>query len=118
MEESYFELTAEFNGANFLGLEGCWGKKVKVTVINVYAPCDLREMRLCWEEIVSHMESRGDKWCILGNSIKDMSKRKGVDGNNRSEEIQLFGILYLSLDLLIFPSLVGSTCGINQMVHL
>lgn len=105
-----FELIAEFNGANFLGIEGWWGKdRVKVSMVNVYFPCDLRGKRLMWEEIASQMEIRGgEKWCILGdfNSIKDVSERKGVDGYNGSEEIQLFGDFIAEARLIDLP-LVG-----------
>lgn len=99
-----------FSGENYLGLEGWWGKdKVKVTLVNVYAPCDLRGKRLLWEELVSQMEGRGgDRWCFMGdfNSIKDPSERKGVDGNSRNEDIQLFGEFIAEASLIDLP-LIG-----------
>lgn len=105
-----FEMTVEFSGSNFLGVEGWWGKeRVKVSVINVYAPCDMSGKRLLWEELASQLDNRGgDKWCILGdfNSIKDVSERKGVVGNNRSMEMQLFGDFISGVVLIDLP-LIG-----------
>lgn len=94
-KKDYFELSTYFVGSNFLGVEGFWGKeRIKVSLINVYAPCELRGKRLLWEEIAYVMELRGgERWCVMGdfNSIKDLGERKGVDGFNRSEEVQTFG---------------------------
>lgn len=86
-----FVLNSEFHGDNFLGLEGFWGvDQVNVTIVNVYAPCDLRGKKKLWDEIVSVKEFKGgEKWCVLGdfNSIKSANERKGVDGYNRNEEM-------------------------------
>lgn len=41
-----FSLSYEFQGDNFLGVVGLWGEnQVQVSVVNVYAPCDLRGKR-------------------------------------------------------------------------
>lgn len=44
-----FSLSSVFQGENFIGIEGFWGvDRVQVTMVNVYAPCDLRGKRqLC-----------------------------------------------------------------------
>lgn len=91
-------------------MEGLWGKdQVQVTIVNVYAPCDLRGKKFMWEEIINSMESRGgDRWCVLGdfNSIKSSSERRGVDGFNRNEEVQLFRDFLAESGLIDLP-LVG-----------
>lgn len=105
-----FELISEFQGNNFLGLEGFWGKKRhKVTLINIYAPCDLRGKKLLWEDILAKMEDRGsERWCILGdfNSIRCPGERKGVEGFDRSVEMNMFDDFISEAGLLDLP-LIG-----------
>lgn len=86
-----FSLLSVFQGNNYLGVEGVWGnEQLGVTIVNVYAPCDLRGKRMLWGELLNQIESRGsDRWCVMGdfNSIKSPEERKGVDGFDRSEEM-------------------------------
>lgn len=55
-----FVLSSEFQGSNYLGFEGLWGtNQLRVTIVNIYAPCELRGKRLLCEETVNLMEVRG-----------------------------------------------------------
>lgn len=55
-----FVMSSQFQGRHFLGLEGLWGnEQVRVTIVNVYAPCDLRGKKALWEELVNSLEARG-----------------------------------------------------------
>lgn len=42
--------------------------KLMYTIVNVYAPCDLRGKKLLWEEIGNLMETRGggEMVCVRG----------------------------------------------------
>lgn len=78
---------------HFLGIEGEWAKdKIPVTMINVYAPCELNQKKELWRELIQVMTESGDKWCIMGdfNSIRNESERKGVITRDRHEEIRCF----------------------------
>lgn len=90
-----------------MGVTGSWGsEQIQVSIVNVYAPCDLRGKRAVWDDLLSLMDSRvGDKWCVLGdfNAIKSLSKRKGVDGVNRAEEMQMFGDFISEVGLIDLP---------------
>lgn len=105
-----FLLSIQFQGNNFLGVTGSWGsEQIQVSIVNVYAPCDLRGKRAVWDDLLSLMYSRvGDKWCVLGdfNAIKSLSEWKGVDGVNRAEEMQMFGDFISEAGLIDLP-LIG-----------
>lgn len=53
-------LSLEFQGSNFMGVVGKWGAdQLDVTIVNVYAPYDLRGKRVLRGEIANLMEVRG-----------------------------------------------------------
>lgn len=105
-----FELETVFYENNYVGLEGWWGRdRVRVTLVNVYAPCDLGRKKRLWEELENHMFGRGgDRWCIMGdfNSVKDSREKKGVDANNRGDEMQMFGEFIAEIGFIDLP-LIG-----------
>lgn len=105
-----FSLLSIFQGNNYLGVEGVWGnEQLGVTIVNVYALCDLRGKGMLWGELLNQIESRGsDRWCVMGdfNSIKSLEERKGVDGFDRSEEMQCFGEFMSDAGLIDLP-LIG-----------
>lgn len=105
-----FVLNSEFNGRNFLGFEGAWGKdQLSVTIVHVCAHCDSRGKKLLWEEIVNVKKVKGgERWCLLGdfNSIKSPTERKRVDGYNMNEEMQIFGEFISEAGLIDLP-LIG-----------
>ena len=60
-------------------LEGLWLKEDKrVTIINVYAPCDLQRKREQWNDLLQLRSShQAGLWCVLGdfNSIRHREER-------------------------------------------
>lgn len=92
---------------------------MQVTIVNVYAPCDMRGKRLLWDELKLQMDNRGgDRWCILEdfNSIKSPGERKGVDGNSRSDEIQSFGDFIVEAELIDLPLIARKhTCTLPKI---
>jgi len=66
-------------GRGFILLEGLWIKDNKrVSIINVYAPCDLQRKRQQWDEILQlKTTSQAGLWCVLGdfNSIRHQDER-------------------------------------------
>ena len=66
-------------GRGFILLEGLWIKDNKrVSIINVYAPCDLQRKRQQWDEILQlKTASQACLWCVLGdfNSIRHQDER-------------------------------------------
>ncbi|KAL5166140.1 Phosphatidylinositol/phosphatidylcholine transfer protein SFH9 [Glycine soja] len=66
-------------GNGFILLEGKWIKDNKrVSIINVYAPCELQRKRQQWEEILQlKTASQAGMWCVLGdfNSIRHQDER-------------------------------------------
>lgn len=49
-----FQLSDTFEGGHFLGLEGWRGaEKVRVSILNVHAPCDARGKTELWGEVVN-----------------------------------------------------------------
>ena len=66
-------------GNGFILLEGKWIKDNKrVSIINVYAPCELQRKRQQWEEILQlKTASQAAMWCVLGdfNSIRHQDER-------------------------------------------
>lgn len=55
-----FSLNTVFQGDHLIGLVGNWGaEQVPVTILNIYAPCDLRGKKQLWEEIANQKEVRG-----------------------------------------------------------
>lgn len=105
-----FCLNSVFQGHNFLGIGGVWGdRQLSVSIVNMYAPCDIGRKRRLWEEIGSLMISKGEgRWCVLGDfsSIKSNSERKGVIHHHRSEEIVSFCEFIHDCGLIDLP-LVG-----------
>lgn len=64
------------------------------------------------------MEVWGEsRWCVMGdfNSIKSHGERKGVDGNNRAEEIEAFGEFIVEAGLIDFPLIRRNILGTNLM---
>lgn len=56
-----FNIDSTFHRPNYLGVDGFWGsERLKVTIVNVYAPCDLRGTKRLWEEITTLMVDRGE----------------------------------------------------------
>lgn len=105
------EVSSIFFGSCFLGFDGFWGEsKTRVSIVNVYAPCDLRGKREAWEELVTLVEtSNNGRWCILGdfNSVKNAGEeRKGVDSFDRREDMELFCDFISEVGLIDLP-LVG-----------
>lgn len=55
-----FELLDCFEEEHFMGVVGRWGKtKQLVTLINVYAPCNLRVKKNLWQELIDLQSSKG-----------------------------------------------------------
>lgn len=102
-----FVLESVFQGSNYLGLVRFWGvDKLQVTIINVYASCDLRGKMRLWEELLAQMVDRGEgRSCILGdfNSIKSPHERKGVAGHDRNIEMEFFGDFIAEAKLIDLP---------------
>ena len=66
-------------GRGFIMLKGLWLKEDKrVTIINVYAPCDLQRKREQWNDLLQLRSShQAGLWCVLGdfNSIRHREER-------------------------------------------
>ncbi|KAL3629987.1 hypothetical protein CASFOL_026299 [Castilleja foliolosa] len=64
-----------------IGVEGYWGQdKIKVGIINVYAPCDQYKRCRLWEKITARIQKSSESiWCVCGdfNEITCGSERKG-----------------------------------------
>ena len=69
-------------GNGFIYLEGTWvGDGGKVTIINIYSPCDITSKRILWDEVKQlRTANNGGLWCILGdfNSIRRKFERVGL----------------------------------------
>ncbi|KAH1214104.1 Transposon TX1 uncharacterized protein [Glycine max] len=74
-----FSVDRKVVGRGFILLEGMWIKENKrVSIINVYAPCDLQGKRQQWDEILQlKTSSQEGLWCVLGdfNSIRHQDER-------------------------------------------
>nr|KYP61690.1 hypothetical protein KK1_016198 [Cajanus cajan] len=103
-DKSKFVLSEFFMGTHYIGVVGCLvGESQKVSVVNVYAPCDLEGKKGCWRELIQVIEARGgDRWCVVGdfNAIRCEEERKGVRGFDRREEMRLFSDFVNSSGLL------------------
>lgn len=66
-------------GRGFILLEGLWTQDLqKISIVNVYAPCEADGKRALWESIRQLKDLKpGGLWCILGdfNSIRHPSER-------------------------------------------
>ena len=80
--ENSFRLDRKTSGQGFIFLEGIWVPDgQKVSIINIYAPCNMTQKRNLWEQIKQLRDSGlGVLWCILGdfNSIRRPEERIGL----------------------------------------
>ena len=74
-----FSVDRKVVGAGFILLEGMWIKDNKrISIINVYAPCDIHRKRQQWDEILQlKTSSQEGLWCVVGdfNSIRHQDER-------------------------------------------
>ncbi|WJX24304.1 hypothetical protein P8452_13427 [Trifolium repens] len=77
--------------------------------VNVYAKCNIRNKRRMWGEI--HMSKMGfgeGLWCVCGdfNSVRDVSKRRGLWSGDYSSEMVAFNAFMNNLEMIDMP-LIG-----------
>ena len=76
--ESSFVLEKEAVGSGFILLEGTWkGDGEKITIVNIYSPCDANLKRNLWNLIRQLRSSSHIKlWCIVGdfNRVRRLSE--------------------------------------------
>ncbi|KAL2974380.1 hypothetical protein AAZX31_14G101500 [Glycine max] len=80
--EQIFKLEKKIIGCGFIYLEGIWvAEGAKVTIVNIYSPCDLALKRSLWEQIRQIRNANlGGLWCVVGdfNTSRRPSERLGV----------------------------------------
>ncbi|MCH81872.1 hypothetical protein A2U01_0002665 [Trifolium medium] len=88
-------------------MEGVWKKdNVQVIIVNIYAPCDLRNKVECWDEILKALAPfKGGLFCIMGdfNCIRSESERKGAEGRYRNSEMDAFNNFILNGEFVDLP---------------
>jgi len=76
------KLSKTVKGNGFIYLEGTWaGDGGKVTIVNIYSPCDTASKRILWDQVRQlRAANNGGLWCILGDfdCIRRPSERVGV----------------------------------------
>lgn len=77
--EKVYKVDRRVTGRGFILLEGLWTQDLqKISIVNVYAPCEADGKRALWESIRQLKDLHpGGLWCILGdfNSIRHPSER-------------------------------------------
>ena len=92
--EQSFKVDHRASGRGYILLDGVWiSENQKVTIVNIYSPCDNLNKRELWESLsqLRHQDPEG-LWCFLRdfNSIRHQSEREGVahrgmEANNITE---------------------------------
>ncbi|KAK8628274.1 hypothetical protein V6N13_063983 [Hibiscus sabdariffa] len=82
-DKSRFSLKSTVIDPNFILLNGEWlPEKIPLIMVNVYAPCQVKEQEALWERIAIEIEK--DKCCkVLGgdfNAISNRGERSGCKG--------------------------------------
>ncbi|MCH80227.1 cysteine-rich receptor-like protein kinase [Trifolium medium] len=105
-------------------INGIWLKdNVQVVIVNVYAPCDLKNKVECWNEILCALNVYKDGLiCLMGdfNSIRSDSERKGAEGNTRNLEIDAFNKFIMSggfVDLPMDAKMLEGGGGYQEFVR-
>ncbi|XP_028055237.1 uncharacterized protein LOC114259414 [Camellia sinensis] len=80
-----FELKSCCSGRNFIILSGISSTFFLCTLVNIYAPNEVRGRRQLWESLVSIHHHFPNPWCVGGdfNEIRYMGERKGCSSRDR-----------------------------------
>lgn len=72
----------KINDHDFIYLENTWvPDEQKMSIVNIYLPCDMAQKRNLWEQIKQLRNSSfGRLWCILGDfsSVRNPVERAGI----------------------------------------
>ena len=74
-----FELKEACCNKNFVVMTGTIQSNFLCTLVNVYAPNDVGDRRVCWESLLKLKGEFGYPWCIGGdfNEIRNLRERQG-----------------------------------------
>lgn len=106
-DASCFEKTGGMQGEHFLRVDGLWShQKIPVSIVNVYAPCDLARKKALWHQLKTLVNTNsGARWCIAGdfNSVRSSGERKGAASSSRPEDMRCFEEFISNTALIDLP---------------
>ncbi|XP_058766042.1 uncharacterized protein LOC131639577 [Vicia villosa] len=79
-------------------------------LVNVYAPCSMKERRLLWNSLVEKKRLRGkEEWCVGGdfNEVVSREERKGEVGSRFTKGMEEFRKFIEQMDLVDIPCVGG-----------
>lgn len=106
-----------FESDYFVGVVGRWGKsKQLIALINVYAPCDLRQKKDMWKELIDLKTGHAGVLWVISILCNLLKKGRGWKTTGDERKWMHFQIFCWKQNWLIYHCMAESIPGIVRMV--